>query len=107
MIKECPVIINNDYLAVVKYDGTDVQIPPIKNNKKIIKIEYSGGVYKPVDDNCFVDTNEYFSNAIEKTDEENVSDNFEQSIEDQVYSVIAYEDNMKTIMDENVNNDDE
>ena len=89
MTKECKVIMSNDLVTVVKYGESEIQLPYSSITNKTVNVKYE--TYSIVGDG----------------DEENVSDNFEQSIEDQVYSVIAYEDNMKTIIDENVNIDDE
>ena len=91
MTKECKVIMSNDLVTVVKYGESEIQLPYSSITNKTVNVKYENGTYSIVED----------------SDEENVSDNFEQSIEDQVYSVIAYEDNMKTIIDENVNIDDE
>lgn len=51
MIKECPVIINNDYCTVVKYDDFYIQFPAVKKNVNTLKVEYKKGWYYIVEEN--------------------------------------------------------
>ena len=50
MIKECPVIINNDALSVVKFDDIDIQLPPLGKNTKNVNVSFDNGKYSIVKD---------------------------------------------------------
>lgn len=50
MIKECNVLINNDVVTVVRFDGVDVQFPSIHRSAKTVRVCYSNGKYSIVDD---------------------------------------------------------
>ena len=54
MIKECQVILNNESVCVVKFDKTEVQLPPIGKDVKSVKIEYEDGRYSIVKDEAVV-----------------------------------------------------
>lgn len=49
MIKECPVILHNEAVTVVKYDNTNVQFPSIKEDVKTVFVEHEGDTYKILD----------------------------------------------------------
>ena len=49
MIKECPVIINNDAVTVVKFGDTDIQFPSIAKDIKKVNVKYDNGKYSIVD----------------------------------------------------------
>lgn len=50
MVKECPVIMNNDLVTVVRYDGIDIQLPSVgKDAKSVLIIKHSNGSYQIVD----------------------------------------------------------
>ena len=51
MIKDCNVIINNDAVTVVRFNGMDVQLPSIHRSAKTVRICYNNGKYFVVDDN--------------------------------------------------------
>ncbi len=55
MIKECKVLINNDAVTVVDFDGHEIQIPAIHKAADTVKIALENGRYKLVDDNRKVD----------------------------------------------------
>lgn len=50
MIKDCNVLINNDAVTVVRFDGVDVQLPSIHRSAKTIRVCYANGKYSVVDD---------------------------------------------------------
>ena len=50
MIKECPVILNNSSVSVVKFDNTEIQFPPVGKNTKSVKVKYENGKYSIVTD---------------------------------------------------------
>ena len=50
MIKECPVILNNSSVSVVKFDNTEIQFPPVAKNTKSVKVKYENGRYSIVTD---------------------------------------------------------
>ena len=50
MIKDCNVLINNDAVTVVRFNGIDVQLPSIHRSAKTIRVCYSNGKYSVVDD---------------------------------------------------------
>lgn len=50
MAKECPVIINNDCVTVVRYDGIDIQFPSVgKDAKSVFVTKHSNGSYHITD----------------------------------------------------------
>lgn len=50
MIKECPVIINNDAVSVVRFDGIDVQFPSVGKNVNKVNVKFENGRYSIVKD---------------------------------------------------------
>lgn len=50
MVKECKVLINNDAVTVIDFDGEAVQIPSIKSNTRSVKAVMENGICKIVDD---------------------------------------------------------
>ena len=48
MIKECPVILNNDSVSVVKFGNTEIQFPAIGKEAKTVKVECEDGKYSIV-----------------------------------------------------------
>ena len=50
MIKECPVILNNSSVSVVKFGNTEIQFPPVGKNTKSVKVKYENGRYSIVTD---------------------------------------------------------
>lgn len=51
MIKECPVIMNNDDVTVVKFDGTDIQFPSVNNDGvKTLNVKFDNGKYSIVNE---------------------------------------------------------
>lgn len=55
MIKECPVIENNDAVTVVRFGDTDVQFSSIAKDAKTVKVKYDNGKYSIVDPDPIVD----------------------------------------------------
>lgn len=51
MIKKCRVLINNEAVTVIDYDGIKVQIPSIKRTVDSVMIVKQNGKYNVVDDN--------------------------------------------------------
>ena len=49
MVKECPVLVNNDQVTVVKFNNTDVQFPSIKKNCKSVFVNFENGKYSIVE----------------------------------------------------------
>ena len=50
MIKECPVIMNNDAVTVVRFDGIDIQFPSVKREGvKTLNVKFENGIYSIVD----------------------------------------------------------
>ena len=47
MIKECPVIITNDAISVVKYDNIEIQFPSLGKLKSVF-VEFKDGKYSIV-----------------------------------------------------------
>lgn len=45
MIKDCKVTLNNQYVTVFDFDGTDVQIPSIHRKADKIKVKFEDGKY--------------------------------------------------------------
>lgn len=49
MVKECTVILNNDAVTVVVYDGIRVQLPSIKRKAQSVFVDKRGSRYIVVD----------------------------------------------------------
>lgn len=49
MVKECKVFLNNQYVTVIKFNDTDVQLPSIKKEADTIFVKYENGKYSVVD----------------------------------------------------------
>lgn len=49
MIKECPVIINNDCVTVAVYNDIKIQFPSIHRDAKTVFVSYENDRYKIVD----------------------------------------------------------
>lgn len=50
MIKECPVIMNNEAVSVVSFDGIDIQFPCLGKNIKKVNVKFEDGKYSIVKD---------------------------------------------------------
>ena len=51
MVRECNVLLNNDVVTVVDFDGVHIQFPSVKKNVKTVNVEYRNGNYK-ITDKC-------------------------------------------------------
>ena len=73
MIKECPVILNNEAVTVVRYGEVNVQLPSIKKDAKTIFVDYVDGRYVIVDGkkNTNVPKSRKKKNVAKKTTVEN------------------------------------
>ena len=49
MVKECPILINNAVVTVVKYGDVEIQFPAINKNVKTIFVDCVEGKYIIVD----------------------------------------------------------
>lgn len=49
MVKECSVVLNNEAVTVVRYDGIDIQFPAINKDKTKVFVNYENGKYFIVD----------------------------------------------------------
>lgn len=78
MIKECSVVLNNEAVTVVKFDGKDIQLPAIKREAKKVSVNYENGKYSIVNKDEKTedaDKNKKKTGAIKKTTvEETVAD---------------------------------
>lgn len=50
MIKNCRVLINNEAVTVIDYDGVQVQIPSINREAQFVNVTFKNGHYTVVDD---------------------------------------------------------
>lgn len=50
MVKECLVVLNNEAVTVVRYDGKDIQFPAINKDVKKVSVNYENGKYSIVND---------------------------------------------------------
>ena len=49
MVKECPVIIHNDAVTVVRFDGNDIQFPSVgREDVKTLNVKFENGKYSIV-----------------------------------------------------------
>lgn len=51
MLKTCKVILNNQYVTVVNFGGTEVQFPSIRRKANEVNVLFENGKYMIVDDN--------------------------------------------------------
>lgn len=65
MIKNCRVLINNEAVTVIDYDGVKVQIPAINRIAKSVNVIAENGIYSVIND-------DYVENDI-LTDEQNTA----------------------------------
>lgn len=49
MIKNCSVIVNNEAVTVVVFDGKEVQLPSIKREARKVFVKFENGIYEVVD----------------------------------------------------------
>lgn len=49
MVKECPIIMNNEAVTVVKYGETTIQFPSIGKDAKSILVKCDNGMYSITD----------------------------------------------------------
>lgn len=50
MVKKCRVLLNNDLVTVIDFNGKKVQLPSIKANKEEINILFDSGRFSVVPD---------------------------------------------------------
>ena len=50
-MKDCRVLINNEAVTVIDYDGKKVQLPSIHREAKTVKVISQNGKYTVVDEN--------------------------------------------------------
>ena len=50
MLKECKVLLNNEAVTVIQYDGIAVQIPAIGRKADIVKVKVDGSYMVVPDD---------------------------------------------------------
>ena len=80
MIKECPVVMSNDLITVVKFGDSEIQLPYSSIKDKTVYVKCENGIYSIVD-------------GFDKNYEE-------QPVDNHFYSVTTFEDKKKTINDE-------
>ena len=51
MVKECLVVLNNELVTVVNFNGTYIQFPSINNDVNKVFVNYENGEYFIVDEN--------------------------------------------------------
>jgi hypothetical protein len=51
MVKRCPVLLNNEVVTVVRFDNSEVQLPPIGYKAEQINVVFENGKYKVAPDN--------------------------------------------------------
>lgn len=49
MIKECPILLNNSAVTVVRYEKVEVQFPSIHRKEKTVFVKYENGKYEIVE----------------------------------------------------------
>ena len=50
MVKNCRILINNDAVTVVDFDGVEVQLPSIQREARFVKVCETNGIYSVVED---------------------------------------------------------
>lgn len=48
MVKNCPVILNNDAVTVIEFDGVKVQLPSINKDAEKVCVSFENGRYEIV-----------------------------------------------------------
>lgn len=46
MIKDCKIILNNEAVTVIDFDGIEVQFPHIDTDSDTVKVLYTNGKYE-------------------------------------------------------------
>ena len=73
MVKRCNVILNNNAVTVINYDGNEVQIPSIQRNAKAVNVILKDGKYIVVDDD-YVEIKEAAKNNKKSQKKATISD---------------------------------
>lgn len=68
MIKKCKVILNNECVTVIDFEGIDVQLPAIGYKANQIKIKYQDGKYVALPDDYTEATQEVEKVTVEETE---------------------------------------
>lgn len=89
MIKNCRVLINNEAVTVINYDGVEVQLPSIKREADFVKVIKKNGNYIVVDDNYKEDTIQ----SIEKPKKANKKTTGKESVSKNIENELIDEDN--------------
>ena len=63
MVQKCPVLLNNDAVTVISFNGTEVQLPSIKQALSSVNVLYKNGKYSIVSDD--------YKEDVEKVDTHN------------------------------------
>jgi hypothetical protein len=50
MPKKCKVLLNNEVVAVIDYDGVSIQIPPIEDADEYVYVEKNGYTYTVINE---------------------------------------------------------
>lgn len=61
MLKRCKVLLNNDAVTVIDFDGKKVQLPAIKRKAIEVNVVFENGRYSVVDDNYVFATKTKFA----------------------------------------------
>lgn len=67
MIKSCRVMLNNECVTVVDFEGIDVQLPAIGRKANQIKVKYQDGKYTVVPDDYTEAVEEIKEVTVEET----------------------------------------
>ena len=88
LIKECKVILHNDLVAVVLFDGKEIQVPNSKLINKTTYVKFENKKYIVVSNDEFekfckrnIKKNKVEEKPIEIVDEENIVKDNEENIE--------------------------
>lgn len=84
MVKKCNILINNDAVTVINYDGVKVQIPSIHKDAKTVNVILENNKYIVVGDDYIEPNTKTVSKprkkTVKKATEENV-ENVEETTE--------------------------
>ena len=79
MVKDCKVLLNNDAVTVVRFDGKDIQLPPIGRKANSVSVKYENGRYEVMDEKIvFKNNSDVDENIVVKNNNIVVKNNEEQ-----------------------------
>lgn len=84
MIKNCRVLMNNEAVTVIEYDGISIQIPAIHRDAKYVNVILQNGRHIVVDDDYKEPVTEVAEKPNKKATKKTTVDEFAKEVESTV-----------------------